>query len=164
MDYTGLGGDCQNYGSQCVWYALGGLETTAAVNGHNLPMIGPSYSSRNWYNDKFGYHSASWTACDPFASYVNNGNVSVMGLYGIIYSGVANAEVGDIIQISNDGGITYGHTFVVTKVTGTAGSRTTSNVWVCSHTTDLTTTALSTVTSSGTFKTVRVIGYIDSVS
>ena len=122
-----------------------------------------SYTSRKWYADGAFCGTNTWIVVPQFATYVNSGNISSMGLYGSIYSGVANAEVGDIIQVYSSANGYY-HTYVVTKVTGTAGSRTTSNVWVCSHTTDCTTTALSTISSATTFRTVRVIGYIESVS
>lgn len=158
-NYGDRGGDCQNYASQCIWYGLGGVESATAVNNHNFPMVGPSISSRQWYNDGSGNHSGSWTAVGDFANYVKGGATSFVGLYGSVTSGIANAEVGDIIQVRENGEDSYSHSYVVVKVTGIAGYRTLENIWVCAHSKDVLNGLLSDQGMNGsTFRTVHVEG------
>lgn len=151
-----LGGDCQNYASQCIWYGLGGINTASAINSHAAPMIDISGNSWNWYMDDYGYHSASWTAVNPYANYIAANN-TILGLYGTVYTGVRYAQIGDVIQISDSDG--FYHSYIVVQTTGTFGSRTPANIYVCAHTRDITTTQLSTISAdSSIFRTVRVNG------
>lgn len=158
-DYTTMGGDCQNYASQCIWYGLGGVESSTAVNNYNFPMVGPSSSNRRWYNDRPGNHTGSWTVVGSFADYVVAGDTSFVGLYGTVTNGVANAQVGDIIQIRKIGETSFCHSYVVISVTGSAGRRTADNIWVCAHTKDVSNVILSgQVDSTYVYRTVHVGG------
>lgn len=85
----------------------------------------------------------------------------MIGLYGSVYSGVANAQVGDIIQISSDGGKLFYHSYVVTAVKGCYGSRTTNQIIICAHTTDRINTLLSVAAGADkTFRTIHVDGVL----
>lgn len=134
--------DCQNFGSQCVWYGFGGDHSYQGVADKSLPMYDNGKAgARSWYQGSTKYDCSgqvsppapyTWTSVIAFADYINNGGVSVRGPYGWINTGdISFAEVGDIIQIRNTN---WYHTYVVNAVTGTYGSRTKENIWVCAHT------------------------------
>lgn len=134
-DFSNSGGDCQNFASQCIWAGLRGQNSSIATCG--LPMIDEmtaDLSDRAWYVTPTGAHSNSWTVVSSFYNYVNNGGSYILGLCGTIYSGVAYAEPGDVIQIRDNSG--YYHSYVVTRVTGEAGSRDRTDIYISSHTTD----------------------------
>lgn len=138
-DCTSKGGDCQNFASQCIWYGFGG--TTSGIASHAFPML------TNWYGSKSG-SSSSWISCTNFRGTALKTSGSSTGVYGIVWemprktsagdayeNYFSTLEVGDIIQFEwNDTG--NKHAVVVTKVTGTAGSRTADNIYVSGHTTD----------------------------
>ena len=131
LDY--YGNDCQNFACQCIWYGLGGVEDKDLINSYSAPMVSESVSSsRAWHKD-----SDNWKLTDEFGDYVINGGSDKIGLVGVIYSGVANAEVGDILQLSNDYGASYFHSEVVVAATGSWGSRGHNNIYVSGHTDDV---------------------------
>lgn len=148
--------DCQNFASQCVWMGLGGVNNSTNVSNRKIPMV-DGYA-RSWFNGG-GNHSASWTAVDDFANYITSATSTSVGPYGTTISGCAYARPGDIIQFSDDGGATYYHSVFVVLVKGTEGSRTTNQIFVSAHTTDLSGVLLSGHYDSGTtFRIVRVWG------
>ncbi|NYB73220.1 amidase domain-containing protein [Sedimentibacter hydroxybenzoicus DSM 7310] len=127
-------GDCQNFGSQCVWYGFGGVNSSTYINSHSSPMIDDGVNSSNsWYHGGTKYDTGSnwaWTGVTYYRNYVRINS----GLTAVEYNGVAYARVGDIVQVSWNGNSTFNHTYVVTAVTGTLGSRTPSDITVCGHT------------------------------
>ncbi len=157
FSYRGLGGDCQNFASQCVWAGLGGKNTSAAVNLKMPPMIrtGPRawFQSDQFSHDVFGH----WTAVQPFSRYILAGRLQDPGPIGTITNGLANAAAGDLIQISD--GKTWFHVYIVVAHTGTQGMRTTKDLWVSAHTTDRNRQWLATlITSAIPVRTVHFIG------
>lgn len=163
-DLSDLGGDCQNFASQCIWYAFGGTNTSTAINARSAPMVSSSVTSvdwRQWYCYKYG-HSFTWTGVGYFADHVTGTGSGNYGLHGTIYSGVAQARPGDIIQISNDGGATWYHSYVVVEVVGITGKRTTSDITISAHTTDRAMQVLGTIGfgSNTVFRTIRVTGVV----
>ena len=132
--YANDGGDCQNFGSQCIWYGFGGVNSSTYINSHSTPMIDDGVSSSNsWYHGGTKYDTGSnwaWTGVTYYRDYVRINS----GLTAVEYNGVAYARVGDIVQVSWNGNSTFNHTYVVTAVTGTLGSRTPSDITICGHT------------------------------
>lgn len=113
-----------------------------------------SSSTRGWSPSY-----SSWRVVDSFASYVSRGGSYKLGPYGTVTSGIASAQVGDIVQYDKEGNGAYNHSMVVVAVSGTSGSRTLSNITVCAHTGDYKDTLLSALGSSGwTWRTVHVSG------
>lgn len=155
--------DCQNYASQCVWAGLGGFSTSSMINSASRPMVNAnltSDSSRQWYITIGNGYSGTWTVVGTFAEHVANGSPLKLGLFGSKYSGVANARVGDVIQIRDIDKTSYYHSYVVVRVTGTEGSRKYGDIFVCSHTTDRAETALSLLSYESAFRTIRVNGVV----
>jgi len=118
-----MGGDCANFGSQCVWAGVGG--TMTAIDTYWPPMYSGWYSYNNWapesWNTVHGFYGASVGGGTELYA-VNNG----YSYYAI--------QPGDILQLKS--GSTYFHTYVVNAVTGSYGSRTINDIYICSHTSD----------------------------
>lgn len=160
-DFTGNGGDCQNFASQAIWRGLGGTNTQAAVTNRWMPMITPATSStRAWYCNH-NNHNASWTGTISFGNYINGGGAATYGPYGQIISGYASAQAGDILQMDHDRDGTWDHSFVVTLVRGTAGNRAASDIQVCEHSPSFGAgwlTSSSSYVSSGAYRIIRIGG------
>lgn len=162
FDCTSIGGDCQNFASQCVWAGLGG--TTANLSEAPFPMINSTLagsSGREWYIYPNGAHSASWTSCYYFRNYLSNGSTSKIGLYGSIGSSTASVKVGDILHIRNSAG-EYSHALVVVGIHPDAipGEITIDQIYVSAHTKDEAYVRLSTVSQTGVYKVLRVFGMV----
>ena len=164
FDYSSQGlGDCQNFASQCVWKALGGVNTIDSINAKQQPMVDePNSNDRDWFqlsswNRDIYNH---WASVQSFASYIESATSSDVGPYGVIRSGISSAKVGDIIQVGNSTEGGYYHSYVVVRVEGTAGSRTASDIWVCSHTNDYYNKPLSDVynAQSNYYQTIQING------
>ncbi|NTU99378.1 hypothetical protein HGA64_05260 [Candidatus Falkowbacteria bacterium] len=147
--------DCQNFASQCVWYGFGGTNSSTNINSKDFPMIGSG--TRAWYQTATQYDdSLSWINVISFADYVSSSSTSTRGIFGWINNNnLSYAEVGDTIQIYSSSQGWY-HTYVVNAVTGTSGSRTNSNIWVCAHTSNRNNERLDTVIGSSDVPPVAI--------
>ncbi len=159
--YKGLGGDCQNFASQCVWAGLGGENTATAVNLKMPPMVrsGP----RAWYQNNTTDHDpyGRWIAVQPFSAYILSGQVGDLGPVGTVTNGLANAATGDLIAISD--GKRWFHIYVVVAHTGVQGMRTTKDLWVSAHTTDRNRQWLATlITDALPVRTIHIIGGVNN--
>ena len=150
--------DCQNFVSQCVWFGLGGTNTTTAISNKNKPMM--TTTGREWFCTKSG-HSASWTVVGDFRNYVVPEADGEDGIYGVRYlkGKIANAQKGDVVQICDSNGTWY-HSYIISSVTGTYGSRTLSNINICAHTSNRRNENLANVigASSTNFRLIRISG------
>ena len=150
--------DCQNFVSQCVWFGLGGTNTTTAISNKNKPMM--TTTGREWFCTKSG-HSASWTVVGDFRNYVVSEANGEDGIYGVRYlkGKIANAQKGDVVQICDSNGTWY-HSYIISSVTGTYGSRTLSNINICAHTSNRRNENLANVigASSTNFRLIRISG------
>ncbi len=160
FSYKGLGGDCQNFASQCVWAGLGGKNTATAVDLKLPPMVrsGP----RAWYQNNTTDHDpyGRWIAVQPFSDYILSGQVGDLGLVGTVTDGLANAATGDLIAISD--GKRWFHIYFVVAHTGVQGMRTTKDLWVSAHTTDRNRQWLATlITSALPVRTIHIIGGVN---
>lgn len=163
--FPNFSADCQNYASQCLWYGLGGSSTQTAISNAYEPMIGPDVTSnaeRQWYMKGTSAYSRSWAGTISFGNHVADSNATGVGLHGAIYEGVANAQVGDIIQIGetdDEGEVSYFHSYVVVGANGTYGSRTAKDITVCAHTTNRTDTLLSAIyNNTYEYRTIHITG------
>ena len=149
---------CQNFVSQCVWFGLGGTNTTTAISNKNKPMM--TTTGRGWFCTKSG-HSASWTVVGDFRNYVVPEADGEDGIYGVRYlkGKIANAQKGDVVQICDSNGTWY-HSYIISSVTGTYGSRTLSNINICAHTSNRRNENLANVigASSTNFRLIRISG------
>jgi hypothetical protein len=155
--FASFSSDCQNFASQCVWFGLGGSNTTVDISNGAWPM------SSGWYQKGPGNESAyAWINVDGFASLIAASGPTVSSPYGIINNGIASAKKGDILQYNDSADPTdYVHSYVVYSVTGTEGSRNFSNFYVCAHTRDRQNVQLSTIWSDSSvsrFRTINILG------
>ena len=150
--------DCQNFVSQCVWAGLGGSDTTTAINNRNKPMI--TSGDRAWYCNKSG-HSATWSMVGDFRNYIVKEDEEKEGIYGVRYAkgSIAKAQKGDVVQICDSSGSWY-HSYIISSVTGTYGSRTLSNINICAHTSNRRNENLANVigADSTNFRLLRING------
>lgn len=141
------GNDCQNFASQCVWAGLGGSGTSTsarpavstAVAGSNGPNVWQRSVATTCYSSSTYWLNWTWDNTRGFANMMKVSSTTLEGPYGNTqYSGYFGyAGVGNVLIVDWDGSPardTLDHAMVVTDVSGTSGSRTTSQVKVAAHT------------------------------
>lgn len=109
FDFDGLGGDCTNFASQCIYAGAGVMNYT---------------KDYGWYYISPDNRSASWSGVKYLHRFLTT-NISV-GPVGKIVA-LNELSLGDIIFLSN--GQTYYHTLVVTGFDGDIPL-------ICAHTND----------------------------
>ena len=159
--FAGTSGDndCQNFVSQCLWAGFGGVNS--GIESKDYPMI--VTSGREWWRTS-STNSAdniqSWTRVSIFSDYLESGGSNKAGLYGTLgnVGSIANAYAGDLLQICHSASQEdYYHTYIISRASGTSGSRGTNNLWVCAHTTDRNNELLSEIVGSASLLRVVVI-------
>lgn len=137
--------NCQNFASQCVWagfhnnYAAA-TSTTAwpavsiARAGNNAPNVWCRNQSISLYsNYKWNW---AWDNVQGFAHLIETSSMKREGPVGVLRTGLAMAEVGDVIywtdqQTPNSSNIL--HAMFVTSVTGISGYRTAANIKIAAN-------------------------------
>jgi hypothetical protein len=85
FDFDGLGGDCTNFISQCIYAAGAGMNYTKDVG---------------WYYVSLNNRAAAWTGVEYFYRFMMN-NTGV-GPFGREVP-LADVRVGDVVQLGADG-------------------------------------------------------------
>ncbi len=140
FDFTGRGGDCTNFVSQCVFAGSGIMNYT--------PTFG-------WYYVSPSDRAPAWTGVDEFYDFLigqpqfaeQNGGV---GPRGFEVMNAADIEIGDVIQLVNERGEFY-HTLIISGFTD-------NDILICAHSDD----ALDRPLSTYNYASLRII-HIDSV-
>lgn len=96
-DFTGRGGNCQNFVSQCL--LAGGI-----------PMDDQGDAVWSW--DSEGNHSASWVGVDEFYRYASQN--SGYGLLAEADAGYYDGEAGDLIRMGSD--TDWNHVVIIAEV------------------------------------------------
>lgn len=121
IDYTGFGGDCTNFVSQCLFAGSCRMNFT--------PVFG-------WYYLDADSRTASWTGVQYFYDFlVNNRGEGPFGTE----TDETNLRVGDVVQLQNEDG-TYYHTLLVSGIDAQRG------ILVAAHSNDAYDRPLSTYT------------------
>ena len=106
IDFTGIGGNCTNFVSQCV------LAGSCVMN--YTPDFG-------WYYISADERAPSWSGVDFFYSFMTQDPKYVAVNNGIGPFGRAvareNAQIGDIVQLQNEGGDWY-HSLIISAIDG----------------------------------------------
>ena len=141
--------NCQNFASQCVWAGLlsgcgaSGTSTTAfpavstAWTGTNSTNVWCRNQYTTYYGDKY-WLNWGWDNVNGFLKIIWLSDHTISGPQGYYWLGLAKACVGDVIiwdtagTRSVDSG-TYDHAMVVTRTTGTVGSRGVSNFCIAAN-------------------------------
>lgn len=118
LDFSGLGGDCTNYASQCV---LAGC--------HGIMNYTPTFG---WYYRTASHRTASWTGVKYFYNFITANRAAGPWASETDITGI---EPGDIIQLQAEGE-TYHHTPVIVQILGSAGRRGLSDILVAAHSYD----------------------------
>lgn len=115
-DYSNMGGNCQNFVSQCLWAGFGGLDTAAAVNNRSFPMYDQWYDT-NISDDR----TASWCAVGPFYEEVISANTKFTTIYGSVNGNFAHIPLGylpgSVLHV-NPNANGYQHAVIITKASG----------------------------------------------
>ncbi len=115
LDYHGLGGDCTNFVSQCLYAGTGIMNYSGFENG--------------WFYIDGNDRSASWTGVQYLRRFLlTNQGTAVFG-EEIPLEGV---EPGDVIQLRNNNGVLY-HSLIVSYVKTPVNP---DNIFICAHTND----------------------------
>ena len=125
-DFTGLGGNCTNFVSQCIYAGCGVMNYT--------PTFGWFYRSPN---DR----APAWTGVNELFSFLTgapdfaNANGGT-GPYASDSRTARQIELGDVIQLANENGSFY-HTLIISGFTE-------GDILVCAHSDDALNRPLST--------------------
>ena len=142
-DFSGSGGDCQNFVSQCIWIGFNGSNAVDQIYNSTTGTYSPIMDTggvHKWYSSPpgAGSNDFSWTEITSFNNYINGEADSnppdMIGLIGTIaagddFSGVNSSMLGARLFI-----VGSGHTVIITDVTGTG--KTLSELYFCGHTAD----------------------------
>lgn len=134
-DFTGQGGNCTNFVSQCVYAGCGVMNYT------------PTYG---WYYISPSDRAPAWTGVNEFFNFMTgipefaqaNGGT---GPYGRQITSRREADIGDVIQLANTEGRFY-HTLIISGFER-------GDVLVCAHSDD----ALDRRLSTYNYASLRVI-------
>lgn len=136
-DYEGLGGDCTNFVSQCIFAGSGVM--------NYKPNFG-------WYYASANNHSPSWTGVPFLYDYLTRKTGA--GPIGV-HTAMQNIVPGDISQFSNGKGHYYHSQFIVSV--GDPPSY--DNILICTHTYDSINRPLTSYEFSG-IRFVHITGVI----
>lgn len=135
LDFTGRGGDCTSFVSQCVFAGCGVMNYT--------PTFG-------WYYISSEDRAPAWAGVDEFFDFITgapqfraaNGGT---GPQGIDVMDGRIIDIGDVIQLANDSGEFY-HSLIISGFTE-------NDILVCAHSDD----ALDRPISTYNYASLRVI-------
>lgn len=98
FNFDGMGGDCTNFASQCLYAGVGVMNYTKDIG---------------WYYNSPNDRAAAWSGAEYFIKFMlNNKDV---GPFAAALS-VKQLDIGDFISLSN--GTVYYHTLIVTGFSG----------------------------------------------
>ena len=140
LDFTGIGGNCTNFVSQCVFAGCGIMNFT------------PTYG---WYYLSPDDRAPSWSGVDEFYSFLigvpeffdANGGI---GPYATNAAESKKIELGDIVQLSNSNGEFY-HTLIISGFTE-------NDILVCAHSDDALDRPLSTYRNARGLRILHIEG------
>lgn len=135
IDFTGQGGDCTSFVSQCVFAGTGVMNYTKTYGWYYISPID---------------RAPAWSGVDEFFDFITqkpefaeaNGGI---GPKGINVEDGRIIDIGDVIQLANDNG-SYYHSLIISGFTD-------NDILVSAHTND----ALDRPISTYNYSTLRVI-------
>ena len=123
FDFSGIGGDCTNFASQCIYAGAGVMNFT--------PLYG-------WFYRTANDRTPSWTGVQYLYDFLTR-NLGA-GPFAIEVS-LSQLEPGDVVQLAIDREDRYQHTPVVVRIDGEPSL---TNVLVAAHSNDVDYRPLST--------------------
>lgn len=136
-DFSGIGGDCTNFASQCLLAGCG-------VMNHR--------STYGWYYHSLRDRAPAWTSVAYLYQFLTTNQGT--GPYGRLAE-LADAEPGDIVQLRFLGGSDFSHSPVITSV-GTRSSM--DSILVAAHSMDCRARPLSTYRNIAAVRVIHIEG------
>ena len=135
IDFTGRGGDCTSFVSQCVFAGCGVMNYTETFG---------------WYYISPTNRAPAWSGVDEFFNFITGAPEFVeenggTGPRGFDVTDASQIDVGDVIQLQNAMGEFY-HSLLISEITP-------NDILVCAHSDD----ALDRPISTYNFAALRVI-------
>ena len=135
IDFTGRGGDCTSFVSQCVFAGCGVMNYTETFG---------------WYYISPTDRAPAWSGVDEFFNFMTGAPDFVAenggtGPRGFDVTDAEQIEIGDVIQLQNSRGEFY-HSLLISEITD-------DDILVCAHSDD----ALDRPISTYNFTALRVI-------
>ena len=135
IDFTGRGGDCTSFVSQCVFAGCGVMNYTETFG---------------WYYISPTDRAPAWSGVDEFFNFMTGAPEFVAenggtGPRGFDVTDAEQIEIGDVIQLQNSRGEFY-HSLLISEITD-------DDILVCAHSDD----ALDRPISTYNFTALRVI-------
>lgn len=135
IDFTGRGGDCTSFVSQCVFAGCGIMNYT--------PTFG-------WYYISSDDRAPAWAGVDEFFSFVTDDPEFLMrnggtGPQGFDVTNGRDIAIGDVVQLANERGEFY-HSLIISALTD-------NDILVCAHSDD----ALDRPISTYNYASLRII-------
>ena len=135
IDFTGRGGDCTSFVSQCVFVGCGIMNYTETFG---------------WYYISPVNRAPAWSGVDEFFNFITGAPQFVAenggtGPRGFDVTEAEQIEIGDVIQLQNNRGEFY-HSLLISEITE-------NDILVCAHSDD----ALDRPISTYNFAALRVI-------
>ncbi len=133
-DFTGRGGNCTNFISQCILCGTGVMDFT--------PTFG-------WYYRSVEDRAPAWSGVEQLYEFLTGTgdfeSMLLVGPYATLATSRALVEVGDIVQLANTDGDFY-HTLIISELRG-------NEILVCANSDN----ALDRPLSSYSFASLRVL-------
>ena len=135
IDFTGRGGDCTSFVSQCIFAGCGVMNYTETFG---------------WYYISPMERAPAWSGVDELFDFMTGAPEFVAanggtGPQGVDVTDASQIEIGDVIQLQNDRGEFY-HSLIISEITE-------GDILVCAHSDD----ALDRPISTYNFAALRVI-------
>ena len=135
IDFTGRGGDCTSFVSQCIFAGCGVMNYTETFG---------------WYYISPMERAPAWSGVDEFFNFMTGAPEFVAenggtGPQGVDVTDASQIEIGDVVQLQNSRGEFY-HSLIISEITE-------GDILVCAHSDD----ALDRPISTYNFAALRVI-------
>ena len=117
VDFTGSGGNCTNFVSQCLFAGSAVMDLT--------PTFG-------WYYRSVDDRAPAWTGVEQLYDFLTGSgdflDMDAQGPFASLAQSRAEVEVGDVVQLANRDGDFY-HTLIISGITD-------DDILVCAHSND----------------------------
>lgn len=134
-DFTGGGGNCTNFVSQCM------------LAGCSVMDLTPTFG---WYYRSINDRAPAWSGVDELYGFLTgSGGFETergdVGPYATVARSMRQVEVGDVVQLANSAGEFY-HTLIISEITP-------NDILICAHSDD----ALDRPLSSYNYASLRIL-------
>ena len=134
VDFTGGGGNCTNFVSQCLLAGCSVMNFTETFG---------------WYYRSIDDRAPAWTGVEQLYDFLTGSGdyvqSAVEGPFAMVATNRRQVEAGDVVQLANSTGDFY-HTLIISEISG-------NEIFVCAHSDD----ALDRPLSSYNYASLRIL-------